>query len=194
MCRLAVRRASHNTLGRSIMNRAVTLAICGLIISALTPTRAHAQHSASQRYVVHVPPKVSIRAPAEAVLTCDRGMEVQSFPSQQWEVAGNSHGGVTTVFSTNQAFTNDADSTCKRDAAIQLRIAETHGPATWRLEAPASQTDYAHGNETALVQASSDSAGHAKFDLNISFLSGSDETLKDGNYSLTVTATVTSHD
>jgi hypothetical protein len=176
------------------MNRAFTLAVGGLVLVAAAPVAALAQGTASQRYVVHVPPKVSVRAPADAFLNFDRGAGVQSFPAQHWEVSGNSRGGVTAVFSTDQAFTNAADSAHKRDAAIQLRIVDATGPAVWRLDAPTSQTDYARGNERAVVQASSDSAGQAKFDLNVSFLSDSDETLQDGNYSLTVTATVTSHD
>jgi hypothetical protein len=165
-----------------------------LVLVAAAPTAALAQSTASQRYVVHVPPKVSVRAPADAFLDFDRGAEIQSFPAQHWEVSGSSRGGVTAVFSTDQAFTNEADSTHKRDAAIQLRIAETSGSAVWRLDAPISQTDYAHGNERAVVQASSDSAGQAMFDLNVSFISGNDATLQDGSYSLTVTATVTSHE
>ena len=167
----------------------IALGSLALFLS-LGTTRANAQASDSQRFVVRVPTVLSITAPsAEVAITHDGTDNDQIFPDQQWIVRGNADAGVTVVFSTDQAFTQSGGD--KRDAQLQLAVGGSQGPATWTVTAASDQTDYASGDEVATVAASSDDAGLAQLDITMIFKTVTFGTFESGDYSLTLTGTVT---
>jgi hypothetical protein len=167
----------------------VPLAIISVVVAQHQPAR----RTASQRLVVRVPPHVTVTAPRAAVLAHDLTSDPQVFPPQTWNVSSNVPGGVSVLFSTDHAFTSDADSSLRRDAVVELAVSASEGPGEWTILLSGSRTDYAAGQEQALARAESRGAGRADLTLGVQFLGQPVDELPPGTFSLTVTATVTSH-
>lgn len=151
-----------------------------------------AQERATQRYVVRVPPRVVVQAPPDVAIVHDGTSPESSFPPQSWDVSANTASGVTVTFRTDGPFRNQDDAA--RDVRLSLLARGADQRSGWNVGAPAAQTDVRSGRHAALVQAASNAAGAAKLDLTVTFVGGPRDELPDGDYGLTVTATVTSHD
>jgi hypothetical protein len=176
----------------------LTIASNGLLVAFvagfLMVASAQAQVSDTQGFTVRVPNRLTITPPAPAVsITHDETANDQTFAAQQWAVKANSRDGATVVFSTDQAFTHTADASFKRDAKLDLAIASSSGPASWTLAVASDQTDHAASDEIATVQAGSTAPGKADFDLTVTFITGDLDTLAEGDYSLTITGTLTAN-
>lgn len=168
------------------------LAALLLLLFPLADSQGWAQESATQRFVVRVPPRVVVQAPPDAAIVHDGSSSEQSFPPQSWDVSANTPSGVTVTFRTDGPFRNQNDAA--RDVRLSLLARGADSVSGWNARLPVAQTDARSGEHRALVQADSRAAGPAKLDLTITFLGGPREDLPDGDYALTVTATVTSHD
>lgn len=162
-------------------------------LTACVSSSALAQTSHSQQVVIRVPSRIRITPPKDALIAHDETDNDQTFPTQRWRVRANVRDGVTVVFSTDQAFTHTTDRTYKRDATLKLGVAWDLGPATWVVGQASDSTDYASGDETAAVQASSDRPGMAAFNLGVSFMTDTYGTFLAGDYVTTVTGTVTAN-
>jgi hypothetical protein len=163
------------------------------IVSIVAAQHQHARQTASQRLFVRVPPRVTVTAPRAAVLAHDLTSDPQVFPPQTWSVSSNVPGGVSVLFSTDRAFTSDADPSLRRDAVVELDVSASEGPGEWTILLSGSRTDYAAGEERALARAESRGAGRADLTLGVQFLGQPADELPPGTYSLTVTATVTAN-
>lgn len=172
------------------MNTRILLAVAATVAFA---SQAKAQQTASQTYTVTVPTSIQISAPADATATHDESDNDLAFSPAAWTVSGNASAGVGVSFATATAFVHTVDSSFKRDAQLDLAVGTTEGPASWSVSTASDVTDYANSNEIATVTASSDGVGLANFDLTVTFITDTFGTFAAGDYSTTVTGTVTAN-
>ncbi len=151
---------------------------------------ASAQQSAPQGFQVVVPTSLAIIAPTSQTITHDQSDSNQAFAKQRWTVKGNVLNGVNVSFKTATAFTHMNNSAFKRDAQLALELAGTQGSAVWTINTPVDATNYGSADETAIVNAMSNGAGRANFDLTVTFVTGEFGSFAAGNYALTVVGTV----
>ncbi len=156
------------------------------------PATAHGQGSPADTQTLRmiVPQAVAIISPGDVSMTHDLQEAPQSFPPQIWRVRGNISRGVSVHFHVNSAFVHEADATLKRDAILNLTTGQTIGPADWIVTTPHDQTNFAIGDDDATVSARSDDAGGAHMLLGITFVTGTIELLREGEYQLLVTGTI----
>jgi hypothetical protein len=159
-------------------------------LSVVAPMSAMAQTSGTQNFTVNVPTSVSITAPAAASITHDQTDNPQVFPTQAWVVKGNASTGLNVNFSTAQPFTHTVDNTFKRDCRLQLAVGTTQGPASWNVTTASDVSNYASGDNTALVAATSTGVGRANMNLTVSFITNEFGVFAAGDYTTTVTGTV----
>jgi hypothetical protein len=168
----------------------------GVLILVLLAAQVHAAKPAlraTQRFVVHVPPKALIIAPQDVHLVHDGSDAPQQFPAQSWQVSGTFPSGLTVDFSTDGAFRNQRTANAQRDVSLGLTLGASDGSGAWIVAAAQDQSHYATGDITALVRAESDGPGRADLLLDVLFLTGDRSTLPSGDYDLTVTATVSAN-
>jgi hypothetical protein len=174
------------------MQLGIRISAVGVVVVLLGGGSAFAQTTASQTFTVSVPQNVSITAPASpAPLIHDETDSNQSFATQVWSVRGNTANGVTVTFATNQAFTNTTDSTYKRDVRLDLSVNTTQGPGVWTVSVPTDTTNYGSSDEIATVQVASNRVGRSTLNLGVTFITGTYGTFLEGDYTTTVTGTVT---
>jgi hypothetical protein len=166
---------------------AAVVAVSGLIAQSVLGA------TASQTFTVTVPTNVSITAPSNVSLYHDETDNNQVFPNQSWTVKGNVQNGVSVSFATNQAFTHTTNASFKRNAKLDLATGTTLGPATWTVTKATDTTDYVGGNGVATVTAASNGVGRAAFNLGVTFITDSYATFAAGDYTTTVTGTVTAN-
>jgi hypothetical protein len=155
-----------------------------LFVAFLATTQAEAQR----------PPLMFIRGPSVGAFLQHDGTDGdQIFGPQRWWVLTTSRNGATVTFATDQAFTHIEDDECKRDARLDLALGAGSRYARWRVRVPSDRTNYAASNETAVVQATSRTGGWARFDLTVTFITDEADTLAQGDYTLTVTGTLTAN-
>ena len=154
-----------------------------------TVSCAMAQAPVSQEFVVEVPAKSSVVAPAAVAIVHDQTELPQVFPAQFWSLSGNSPLGMVVDFAVNQAFTHRLNGSSKGDAELRVRVHETSGPASWTATKAIDATSFANSDEHAVVQVMSDAAGSARIDLGVRFLTSAE--LATGEYVTTVFCTIT---
>jgi hypothetical protein len=167
-----------------------------VIILGLLATHCQAVEPAAratQRFVVHVPPKATIIAPQNVQLVHDGTNAPQQFPAQSWQVAGTYESGLTVDFSTDGAFRNQQSADSVRDVVLGLTVGAFRGAANWVVVVARDQSRSATGDSTALVRAESDGPGRADLLLDVLFLTGDRSALPPGDYELTVKATVSAN-
>jgi hypothetical protein len=168
------------------------LRVGGLAAIACVSSLGFAQTTGTQGFKVVVPENISIAAPAAVQITHDQSNNPQAFPAQSWVVKGNVRNGVTVEFSTGSAFVHTQDPTYKRNAKLDLAVGTTQGPASWSLVTASSTTNYTN-NTNALVKASSNKPGRANLDLTVTFLTENYDEFAAGDYTTTITGTVTAN-
>jgi hypothetical protein len=164
-----------------------------LSIGALPCRAAEPAARATQRFVVHIPPKATIVAPQDMELVHDGTDAPQQFPAQNWQVAGSFPSGLTVGFSTDGAFQNRKEAEVQRDVLLGLSVGASAGAGSWVVVVAQDRSRYAVGDPTALVRAESDGPGRADLLLNVLFLTGDRRDLQPGDYELTVMATVSAN-
>jgi hypothetical protein len=166
------------------MKRQFSAISIALFVAFLATTQAEAQR----------PPLMFIRGPSVgASLQHDGTDGDQVFGPQRWWVLTTGQNGATVTFATEQAFTHIEDDACKRDARLDLAIGAGSRFARWRVNVASDRTNYVASNETAIVQATSRRDGWARFDLTVTFITDEADTLAQGDYTLTVTGTLTAN-
>ena len=168
--------------------------VCTCLLICLTEAQAVAQSTQSQRFVVHVPPRVVVHSPTEVAILGDGNTGIGPRARQTWSVAATSPAGVTVSFRAHQADQNSARSTHQADTRLTLSVGESAGAALWTVADPQHRTNRLAGANQADVQVSSNSTGTAELQLDVALPGGHREWLSDGDMTLTVRATVTSHD
>jgi hypothetical protein len=148
-----------------------------------------------QRFQVTVPSRLTIVAPvADPVqIYGGTGNANISFPRQDWVVGTNSLSGATVVLQTATCFHHTTDTLTKRDGRLELRVNSTSGPGLWAVTRASDTTNYALGDEDAIVQAISNKIGEAQLGLTVTFMTGIGADLTEGDYALTVIGTVTAN-
>ncbi len=168
------------------------LGLGALLVGAQVAYTAPLTDTASQKFTVTVPKRVSITAPVAQTATLPDSSANLTFPAQTWQVRGNVVNGVAVTFVAQQPFTNTTDSSFVRDAKVTIAVASHTGPATWTVAGTGSaQTDFASAVNTATVSASSNKTGQAAFNLTVDFLTVDIAQVAAGDYETTVVGTVT---
>lgn len=171
---------------------------CVLVVSPQAVERAEGARTASTSYDLQVLPRLRGRlrivGPADTTIRHDGTDNDQPFGLQQWEIRDNARRGATVTFETRTAFRNTTVAgTIKRDARLQMSIARQEAGGTWVVTQATDQTNYAAGDEFAIVSATSTGRGDAAFNLFVTFVTTDFSTLRAGTYSTTVIGTVTAN-
>jgi hypothetical protein len=158
------------------------------------PGRVEAETTARQRYLVSIPPRVSIQAPpagANAELPPDE-TQVQ-VPQQVWDISANTQTGATVEFATEQSFHNLDDDSIRRDAQLNVSIVSQSQTGAWTVTQSQAVTAHQIGEESAAVQVRSTQAGSAVIGLTVTFLQGDALSTPGGDYVTTVVGTITAN-
>lgn len=134
-----------------------------------------------------------IVAPAAQSVTHNGTDGPQAFPEVAWQL----HSGLDplgyTVQWSSSPFQHTSRESLKADCKLQIRILASAGSANWTIASPSDQTDYAGGDQSAVVAAQSVAEGDGEVGLTVTFLDGDFSKLGAGSYMLTVTGTITSN-
>ena len=152
----------------------------------------------TQRFTLTVPRNITITCPnINVTMTHDETDTNQTFPTQTWEVKGNTTNGVTVTFQLTGPFDligGTGQTHQMRDASLAIAIASTQGPAVWTPGAPTIATDILGGGAAPIYSADSTGVGRAFFDLDMTFVNalGPDGygSYQAGDYTTTVIGTV----
>ena len=175
--------------------RQLTWTAAALVTLVLAASHANAVDD-TETFTVTVDPVLTITAPAASVSAIHDTTDTnQAFAAQRWTVTQNASAGASVTFSTNQAFTHATATTVKRDARLDLALFSSDTGSGWAVSTATDTTDYANAtpDEVATVAAASTAAGDAAFDLTVTFITVDFSTLPSGNYSTTVTGTLTAN-
>jgi hypothetical protein len=165
-----------------------------LLAAMLGASTTFGQASTTEDFTVTVNPVLTITRPAASVtITHSQADANQVFAAQRWTVAQNSAAGASLTFSTNQAFTHTVESTFKRNAKLDLVLFSSDTGSNWAVTTATDQTDYASLDGVATVAATADNPGDAALDLTVTFLETDFSALASGDYTTTVTGTITSN-
>ncbi len=142
----------------------------------------------SQKHRIRVPGLAAINASSHfEQIIHDRTDADQVFVAQNWQVVCNNPKGAVLRFETDQAFTHATNPSFKRDVRLQLAEVVTK---KWKVTIPLDQTNYAGGDEVAIVEADSKKASDGTFDLTVTFLEELFVNTLAGDYDMTVTGTI----
>lgn len=158
------------------------------------PLRVEAETTARQRFLVSVPPRVTIQAPpagANAELPPDQAQVQVS--QQVWDISANTQSGATVQFATEQSFHNLDDDSIRRDAQLNVSIVSQSQPGAWTVTHSQAVTDHQVGDESATVQVRSARSGSAEIGLTVTFLQGNALSTPGGDYMTTVVGTITAN-
>lgn len=158
------------------------------------PTPVDAEITARQGFLVRVPQRMSIKAPAggaNADLPPDE-TQVQ-VPQQLWDISANTHSGATVQFATEQSFHNLDDDSIRRDAQLNVSIISQSRAGAWTVTQSEDVTAHQIGEESAAVQVRSAQAGAAVIGLTVTFLEGDALSTPGGDYVTTVVGTITAN-
>ena len=175
------------------MNKRFVVIAATLLVIALAVSEALAV-IATESFTVTVPAVLTVTAPAASVsLTHSQTDGNQAFAAQRWTMAQNAALGASITFSTNQAFTHATATTFKRNAKLDLALFSSDAGSGWAVTTATDQTDYANviSDGVATVSATAIAPGDAALDLTVTFVTTDFSTLASGNYSTTVTGTLT---
>lgn len=141
----------------------------------------------------------TITVPPAMTLTALRGPQFQNHPNTAanltftnsvWMARTASANGSTVTFTTDHAFQNVSAPSLKRDVQLRLPFMFVSPGSGWAFDTNVDQTNYAAGDEVAMVQVSSQTAGVALIFMNVTFITGDVSTLAGGSYEVTVTGTI----
>ncbi len=174
---------------RTLMFRLLLAAAAGA-----APWRVDAETTARQRFLVSIPPRVTIEAPPAGATADLPPHETQVQVSQQvWDISANSHSGATVQFATEQSFHNLDDDSIRRDAQLNVSIVSQSQPGAWTVTQPQGVTAHQIGEESATVQVRSARSGSAEIGLMVTFLQGDALSTPGGDYVMTVVGTITAN-
>lgn len=170
----------HNTAMQRILRSWAVLIVVGIAIGLVLEASCSAYGQ-------------SITAPAQQAITHDGTDTSQVFSEVVWQLnSGLDAGGYTTQLSCGP-FVHSGAGTFKVDSKLALRILVSEGSAKWTVTVPNDQTNFSATDETAVVAAQSSAVGDGQVGLTVTFLDSDFSLLAAGNYTLTVTGTITAN-
>lgn len=163
------------------------------LAASLSVAAALAESTRTQRFVVHVLPRVAVQSPAATAILHGSDTDLDVHSRQTWNVAATSPGGVTVSFQVQDAAGNGAHSN-PAAARLTLSVGASSGTARWTIAVPGSPAPRSRNAQQVDAQVSSDTAGSAELMLDVTVPKESLGSPSQRGAQLTVTATVTSHD
>jgi len=118
--------------------------------------------------------------------------EAQVFHTTVWNVGSNSTRGATVTLSCGP-FENQSDPDQLVDAGLRLWVRASRNSSNWRFDRVEGRTKVASGRRVAFVTAMSEGEGAGVIELEVTFLGADVVDLVEGDYSTTVTGTITAH-
>ncbi|MEZ6123099.1 MAG: hypothetical protein R3C49_08000 [Planctomycetaceae bacterium] len=147
----------------------------------------------TQQFTVVVDSVLTLTAPADLSITHDTTDANQTFGLANWGVLSNHGTGATVDFTTTQVFQNG---TFERDLEMTVSVVTTDNDISsnpvWSVNPTLTTyaSDYNANNRTGHVQATSSSPGNATLGLQMVFVDNDYSLLPSGNYTVTVTGTI----
>ena len=135
----------------------------------------------------------SITAPPAQSLTHNTADAPQAFSEVAWELASGLDSAGYTAQWTCGPFEHSVKGSLKADTKLEIRVLASGGSASWTAIVPTDQTDFASGDETAVVAAESSAAGDAQVGLTVTFVNDDFSQLGAGDYTVTITGTITAN-
>ena len=133
----------------------------------------------------------SISSPTSTVtITHNQSDADQAFSEQAWSASGLGALGATVNFTAGR-FQNASNASLKADCKMVLRVISFTIGSGWTATATTDTATSAH--TTATVSARSSLIGNASLGLTVTFVNSDFSTLGAGNYSTTVTGTITAN-
>ena len=181
------------------MNIKGLLKVVSAVVAMVGCQSLMAQTTDTQKFTVTVPSALSIKAPANQLLTHDATNNNQVFSpgantANHWAVLCNSGAGATVNLTTSTPFTHTTNSSYKRDARLGLAVSSTDnnggGAAIWTVSSATDQTNYTAADNNATVSATSAAPGKATLALTVTFITNTYSTLLQGDYSIDVVGTI----
>lgn len=124
-------------------------------------------------------------------ITHNEKPEPQSFKETRW-LAYTFFARGATVHLTCPPFDHEIDPSFQADGRMDLRVQRAFS-GNWKVAIPSDQTAHEFGDNDATVIAITDERGLAVLGLTVSFLGTDLNSLADGEYSTTVTGTITAN-
>lgn len=135
----------------------------------------------------------SITAPAHQSITHSGTDAPQAFSEAVWDlISGLDTGGYTAQWSCSP-FVHSVNPNLNVDSMLAIRVVASEGSANWTAIVSTDHTDYAAADETAVVAAQSFSVGSGQVGLTVTFFNNDFSILGAGNYTMTVTGTITAN-
>jgi hypothetical protein len=160
------------------------------LAASLSGAAGLADSTRTQRFVMHVPSRVAVRSAADAAVHRAGDAGDRAHVRQSWNVEATSPSGVTVSFRTDESAGNRADLTNLSDAQLTVSVVSTSGAACWTITDAQVLSDCLRSEK----QVSSNTAGTAELVLNVTLPDEPHAGRIERDATLTVTATVTSHD
>lgn len=174
-----------------LLNLAGCLVSCLSVVSLYGETSL-GDTSARQNFVVRVPARIQIAAPATQVhAESSTNQSGVAFESQSWELSSNMRSGATVQFMTEHYFQHVDHPEIVRDAQLEIMLWHQSSPGAWTVTTGKSATSYQSGIHTATVQARSSRPGRAKIGLTVTFLPDNVMFTPPGEYQTTIVGTIT---
>lgn len=118
--------------------------------------------------------------------------EPQVFNPTLWDVDSKTRFGATVALSC-EPFQSTVDPSSQVDSQLTLRVNRTQVKPNWRVRIATDRTNVNRGNTRATVVAASEDRGKGILELLVTFLGADVFDLVEGDYSTTVTGTITAH-
>ena len=167
--------------------------VFALSVMLITESTA-AQTSDGARYTIRIDPFMQLTAlGADRTAIHPLTPSNITFAGQTWFARTSSSTGSTIQWTTDHSFWNTADPSYRRDARLRLTRIVGSAISGWQFDTVQDQTNTVGGDETALVQVSSQRAGNAIIWMDVTFITGNLPTLRGGNYEMTVIGTISAN-
>ena len=170
------------------------LAILILSVIAFQAAPAYGQVQHEHDLTVYVPPAMSLRAlrPDQSVTHPETPADITMSNSLWWATTSSATGS-TIRFTSDTPFINQDRPSYKRDVRLHSPRLFGNPSAGWSFDTTTDQTDYAAGDDQAVVQISGTGPGIALIFLQVTFITGNVATLAGGDYEVTVVGTITAN-
>lgn len=114
----------------------------------------------------------------------------QSFTPVRWDIQNQQFRNGCVVLWTVAAFEHESEGGTTADCEISARIVRSTGRARWSVTTGSDATSVSTGKKSAAVSIASDARGNAEAEILIRFTTNDVSSLTAGNYTTTLTGTI----
>ena len=163
-----------------------------LILGSKFSIAQESGNQATELFRLIVLDTTTLVGPSAAVVVHDGTDNDQVLPIQNWIASTTNILGATVTLEAQTPFNHVIDKTSRRNAQLDLIVQSqvTSGNGDWIVITASDVTNYAVGDNRALVSARSAAAGIAQLGLTVTFVKEDGFSLNSGAYVTTVVGTI----